>query len=129
MIHVTCAIIVHNDKILICQRSEMMSMPLKWEFPGGKIEPGESNEECLRREIREELGVEISIGKSLKPVVHKYPSFSICLYPFVCALEGGEMILAEHVQALWVPADVLMDYDWAEADVPVVNAYLEFKLS
>lgn len=66
-----------------------MRMPLKWEFPGGKIELGESKADCLRREIQEELGIAIGIGRALTPVEHHYPDFSICLYPFVCTLESG----------------------------------------
>ena len=65
MLEVTCAIIVHENKILICQRSAAMKMPLKWEFPGGKVEDGESKEDCLRREIWEELRIHITINKVL----------------------------------------------------------------
>ncbi len=64
MLQVTCAIIEHADKILICQRSTSMKLPLKWEFPGGKIEPGESKGDCLRREIKEELDIENGISRS-----------------------------------------------------------------
>ncbi|WP_341832439.1 NUDIX domain-containing protein [Sphingobacterium thalpophilum] len=68
MLQVTCAIIEHANKILICQRSASMKLPLKWEFPGGKIETGESKEECLRREIKEELQIDISIHSALTMV-------------------------------------------------------------
>lgn len=64
MLHVTCAIIEHHNKILICQRSERMKLPLKWEFPGGKIEVGKSKVDCLKREIREELGLKIEVGSA-----------------------------------------------------------------
>lgn len=125
MLQVTCAIIVHEDKILICQRSAAMKLPLKWEFPGGKIELGESKKDCLNREIQEELGmVAIGIEQALTPVVHHYPTFSICLYPFVCTLESGAVHPTEHVQAIWVDAAELLDYDWAEADIPIVREYL-----
>lgn len=124
MIHVTCAIIVNNNKILICQRSAAMKLPLKWEFPGGKIEEGESKEDCLRREIQEELGIDIGIGEALTPVENHYSTFSICLYPFVCIMESGMVQPTEHAQAIWVDAIELSNYDWAEADVPVVKEYL-----
>lgn len=124
MLQVTCAIIVHENKILICQRSAVMKLPLKWEFPGGKIELGESKEDCLRREIEEELGIGINIGKALTPVEYHYPVFSLCLYPFVCILESGKVLPTEHAQAIWVDATELLSYDWAEADVPIVNEYL-----
>ncbi len=88
-IHVACAIIELGGKVLCTQRSASMSMPLKWEFPGGKINDGESPEECLRRELIEELGVEISAGEPLPTTIHHYPTFSITLYPFVCEMRGG----------------------------------------
>lgn len=124
MLQVTCAIIIQDNKILICQRSAAMKMPLKWEFPGGKIEKNESKEDCLLREIHEELGIDIAIKRALTPVKHHYSTFSICLYPFVCTLESGTLCPTEHAQAIWVDAADLVNYDWAEADVPIVNEYL-----
>src|SRR5690606_11662054 len=102
MLHVTCAIIEHDNKILICQRSASMKLPLKWEFPGGKVETGESKEDCLKREIREELGLEIEVGAELNVVEHRYPEFSLRLYPFLCTWIGGSLVIAEHAQAIWV---------------------------
>jgi 8-oxo-dGTP diphosphatase len=121
MLHVTCAIIEHEGKILICQRSPRMKLPLKWEFPGGKIEDGESMETCLIREVHEELGLAIRIREALTPVEHRYPDFSLTLYPFHCTLSGGELKLAEHAQAIWVTLEELPTYDWAEADLPIVR--------
>lgn len=124
MLHVTCAIIEHQGKVLICQRSASMKLPLKWEFPGGKIEGEESKEECLKREIKEELGLEIEVGSALPHVEHHYPEFSLYLYPFLCTWIGGSLAIAEHAQAIWVSYDDLKNYDWAEADVPIVNELL-----
>jgi 8-oxo-dGTP diphosphatase len=124
MLYVTCAIIEHHEKVLICQRSASMKLPFKWEFPGGKIESGESKEDCLKREIKEELGLSIEIVSTLKAVKYHYPEFSICLYPFVCRLNGGKLLLAEHAQAIWVTKEELPNYDWAEADIPIVHEYL-----
>lgn len=124
MLQVTCAIIEHADKILICQRSASMKLPLKWEFPGGKIERGESKEECLRREIREELNIDIIIHNALTMVEYHYTDFSLQLYPFVCSLKSGNVIALEHAQAIWVYPDQLRNYGWAEADLPIVNEYL-----
>ena len=125
MLHVTCAIIEHENKILICQRSERMKLPLKWEFPGGKVETGESKEDCLKREIREELGLEIEIESALTAVEHHYPEFSLRLYPFLCKWTGGSLAIAEHAQAIWVDKNELQDYDWAEADVPIMNELMQ----
>lgn len=121
MLHVTCAIIEHLGKVLICQRSAKMKLPLKWEFPGGKIEKGESKAEGLIREIKEELGLEIVVGDELDTVKYHYPDFSLCLYPFLCKLVGGTLHITEHAQAIWVNKDELPNYDWAEADMPVVE--------
>lgn len=124
MLHVTCSIIVQNEKILICQRSARMKLPMKWEFPGGKIELGESKEECLKREIREELGIEINIDKALTPIKYHYPTFSICLYPYICTFKSGTLQATEHAQTIWVDKKDLINYDWAEADIPIVNEYV-----
>lgn len=123
MLEVACAILKANDKFLICQRSEIMKLPLKWEFPGGKIESGETKEDCLRREIEEELGVKIIVGPELKAVSHMYPTFSI-FYPFICQIESGEIKLSEHAQYLWVNKHQLLNFDWAEADLPIVHEIL-----
>ena len=83
MIEVTCAIIEHNNKVLITQRSAKMALPLKWEFPGGKIEKNETAEACLIREILEELDVNIKITKQLKSNTHEYSETKIIkLIPF-----------------------------------------------
>lgn len=124
MIHVTCAVIEHDHKILICQRSATMTLPLKWEFPGGKIEEGESKEECLKREIREELGLTIEVGQALPSVTHHYPTFSITLYPFLCSIESGILTPLEHAQVLWVDLKTLESFDWAQADIPIVQKLL-----
>lgn len=121
MLYVTCAIIQKDNKILICQRSKEMKLPLKWEFPGGKIEEGESKKECLKREIKEELALDIEILDPLKMVEYHYTDFSISLYPFLCNIISGKLTIAEHAQAKWVHLEQLENYDWAEADLPIIN--------
>jgi 8-oxo-dGTP diphosphatase len=100
-----------------------MAMPLKWEFPGGKIKAGETPEDCLRREIAEELNVSIAVHQSLAPVTHAYPAFTITLYPFICSIAAGDIKLREHAAVAWLPRNQLFTLDWAEADLPVVDAY------
>ena len=124
-IHVTCAIIERDGLVLAAQRSANMSMPYKWEFPGGKIDPGESAEECLRREIFEELGIRIIVGGRLPAITHDYPTFTITLHPFVAYIETGEILLHEHAAMAWFPPDQLPTLDWAEADLPVIGSYLD----
>ena len=123
-IHVTCAIIERDGLVLATQRSEAMSMPHKWEFPGGKIEPGESAEECLRREIQEEIGIDINIAQGMPACTHHDPAFTITLYPFVCTIKKGQLILSEHADLIWLRPPELHKLDWAEADIPVLTAYL-----
>jgi 8-oxo-dGTP diphosphatase len=125
VIKVTCALIINNQShILAAQRSQTMSLPLKWEFPGGKIEPGETAEDCLIREIKEELNIEIQIIKALPPNVHSYPKITIELIPFICTPVGDEIILKEHAQYRWLHKNELLALDWADADVPIVQHYL-----
>lgn len=123
-IHVTCAIIEHEELVLATQRSATMSMPLKWEFPGGKIEPGESKKICLQRELLEELGIQARIQRSLPRSMYRYPTFTITLYPFLCTIESGVITLHEHAAMRWMHAEDLTTLDWAEADVPVLEYYL-----
>lgn len=123
-IEVSCAIIEADGLVLIAQRSASMSMPLKWEFPGGKIHAGESPDECLRRELMEELSIEVEVLVSLPPASHDYPGFSITLYPFICNVLSGEMRLHEHSAIRWVLPEDLCFADLAEADMPVVASYL-----
>ncbi|BCS52495.1 (deoxy)nucleoside triphosphate pyrophosphohydrolase [Geobacter sp. SVR] len=123
-IHVACAIIERDGLVLAAQRSATMSMPLKWEFPGGKLDPGENPQECLEREVREELGLEVAIVAPLTATTHSYPDFTVTLYPFICAISAGEMILHEHAAIAWLLPQALHSVDWAEADGPIIAEYL-----
>jgi len=122
-IHVACAIIERNGRVLAAQRSRSMSMPLKWEFPGGKIEAGESPEACLKRELAEEMDVGVAIRRALPSCTHSYPTFTITLYPFVCAIASGEIALNEHRAVAWVTPAEMTALDWTGADAPVIEAY------
>lgn len=125
MIEVCCAIIVNEEgQVLVTQRSAMMSMPLKMEFPGGKIEPGETAEDGLIREIQEELDITIEIISQQPGSAHHYPEFSILLLPFVCRIVAGTIRLREHAAYAWMAPSDLLNCDWAEADVAIVQQYL-----
>jgi len=119
-IHVACAIIERDGLTLAALRSEKQSLPLLWEFP----EAGESYEECLVRELQEELGVHISVGKPLQFATHSYATFTVTLYPFLCKILSGELTLHEHAEIAWLPPAALPTLDWAEADLPVIKDYL-----
>ena len=126
MILVTCAIIEKEGMILAAQRSATMSHPLKWEFPGGKIEEGESEEDCLHREILEELNLEIEIVQRLTPVEQHYAEKSIRLIPFRCRLRGGNLILHEHLAVEWELPERIHRLDFSGADVKVLEVYREY---
>lgn len=126
MISVACAIIINKEnRILVTKRSDKMSLPLKWEFPGGKVEQNETYEQTLLREIKEELNIDIRITQQLDSVVHHYPTFSIILIPFICEYLAGEIVLLEHAAYYWLKPENLLDLDWAAADIPVVHQYLK----
>ena len=122
-LHVACALIEHNGLVLAAQRSSAMNLPLKWEFPGGKLEAGESPETCLQRELMEELGITVIVGRRLSQHTHSYDSFTVTLYPFVCTIMSGEISLHEHAAIAWLPPEKLHSLDWADADRPVIQAY------
>lgn len=127
-IHVSCALIEQEGKVLIAQRGPDMSNPLLWEFPGGKLLPQETPSESLIREIKEELGLEIVIAQALPLCTHHGAEHTITLYPFLCHIQGGQLVLAEHQQVRWVLAQDFGLYTWTAADVPVWKQYLETKL-
>ncbi|MCW3120730.1 MAG: hypothetical protein JWQ38_222 [Flavipsychrobacter sp.] len=124
VIDVACAIILLDDKVLAAQRSENMSLPLKWEFPGGKLNANESAENCIYRELKEELNIVIRIIKRLPNYPHDYENVTINLIPFVAEYVSGELYLAEHKSVAWLTKDLLVSLDWAAADIPLMNDFI-----
>lgn len=127
MTDVTCAIIRNeNNEVLIVQRGEKSAHPFKWEFPGGKTRPGESYEDCIIREIYEELSMHIVICSSLEPVQHDYENKSIRLVPFVCDTLMDKPLLNEHSAYRWICPEEMESIDFQEADIKVAEQYLKF---
>ena len=122
-IEVVAAIIRKGDKIFATQRG-YGDWKDWWEFPGGKMEPGESPEEALKREIREELSTEISVDKFLCTVEYDYPKFHLTMHCFWCSIESGNLILKEHEAAKWLKIDNLNSVDWLPADKIVIKQIL-----
>jgi 8-oxo-dGTP diphosphatase len=120
-IYVVGAVIIENGKILCAQRGPSKSLPFKWEFPGGKIEKGESPQEALRREINEEMRCEIEIGEQVEDTVYEYDFGVVHLKTFYCRLIAGEPILTEHVSIQWLYPNELRSLDWAPADIPAIE--------
>ena len=113
---VVCALIVDRDKILIVQHGPGSKHPGMWEFPGGKIHPGESPEVALSREIMEELGIQVNILHPLEPVDFEYPGRSIRLTPFVCRYELQTIVLHEHQAFVWLEPEDMDKFELLPAD-------------
>lgn len=114
-IEVVAAIIYKDGAYFATQRGygEFEGM---WEFPGGKIEPGESSEDALKREIQEELGIDITIDKFLCTTEYDYPSFHLTMHCYICSIEAGEIVLREHKSARWLTTETLNNVEWLPAD-------------
>ena len=125
MIRVTCAIIFHENKVLVTQRGPDMKQPFKWEFPGGKIEDGEMAEACMLRELKEELHISATLTGKLKECFFDYGDFQITLIPFTAEFKSGIVTLTEHMNFAWLSPDELKSLDWAPADVEVVGELLK----
>lgn len=124
-IRVTAGVIRHEGAVLLARRSESQSRPLLWEFPGGKVEPGESDRECLARELEEELGIAASVGELIGVYSHVYPDIHIDLAVYEVELVQGEPQPNEHSELAWAPAHTVLDYDLAEADLPAARLIAE----
>jgi len=122
---VVCALIERGGRVLLAQRPAHKQLALKWEFPGGKVDPGETPEAALVREIREELCCDVRLRRPLPRTQHAYERVHIEMIPFVCALAPGspEPHPTEHVALAWVAPAELDAYDLAGADWPVLHAY------
>jgi len=113
---VVAALITRDSKLLVCQRKRNDSHPLRWEFPGGKVEVGESPAEALARELREELGIEVYIGELLVSLEHAYPEKTVQLNFYRCAWRRGEPQLLGCADFKWIRAEHLHDYHFPAAD-------------
>lgn len=125
-IEVSAAIITQNSKILITQRlgGEFHGL---WEFPGGKIEPGESKEETVIREIREELNLEITPLSHFLTIEYTYASFHLTMHTYLCRIESGTMELRDHSESRWVTQSELKTVEWVPADIEIVDKLIVTK--
>ncbi|MFO1481841.1 MAG: (deoxy)nucleoside triphosphate pyrophosphohydrolase [Verrucomicrobiaceae bacterium] len=123
---VVCAILVREGRVMLAQRPPGKKLGGLWEFPGGKVEPGETAEAALHRELHEELGCTVRVTQALPSCIHKYPWGSIELIPFVCELtpESPEPHPHEHSAIIWVQRDQIINHDLAPADVPVLKSWV-----
>lgn len=122
---VVAAVIEKDNKIYCARRRNDGELALKWEFPGGKVELGETNQEALAREIKEELSAEIEVGDFITTVNHTYESFKLTMHAYKARIVSGELILSEHTGYKWLNPNELDDLDWAAADVPIVKLLMK----
>lgn len=119
-IEVVAAVICDGERVFATQRG-YGEFEGWWEFPGGKIELGESHHEALKREIREELAVEIAVGQYLCTVEYDYPTFHLTMHCYICSLVSNNLIFREHKDARWLAHNELNSVQWLPADVSVVD--------
>jgi len=121
-IEVVAAVLINKENKIFCaQRKDAGELALKWEFPGGKIEPGESHKEALTREIEEELSTKITLTKFIMTIKHQYKTFHLTMHAYYCKVINGNLTLNEHKNSKWVAKEDLLQLDLAAADIPIVK--------
>ena len=125
MVEVVAALIWQDDRFMICQRPAYKSNPLLWEFVGGKTEPGETKEQALIRECREELAITVSVGAPFIDVVHQYPDILVHLTLFHATIAEGKPKLLEHTDLRWITPDEIPNYPFCPADKDILKKIIE----
>lgn len=127
MVEVVAALIWNKGRFMICQRSKNKSRALLWEFVGGKVEKGETKEQALIRECREELDITVSVGNEFMSVTHEYPDITVHLTLFNATIKEGEPTLIEHCDLKWITSAEIQNYEFCPADskmlAEIVNIY------
>lgn len=123
-IEVVAAIIMDNGKVFATQRG-YGEFKDGWEFPGGKMEKGESPKQALSREIKEELDTELNIGKLLDTVEYDYPDFHLTMHCYLCTVKSGNLVLKEHEAAKWLDRETLDSVEWLPADQDLIDKLRE----
>ena len=125
MVEVVAALIWDNDKFMICQRPADKARALLWEFVGGKVEPGETKEQALIRECREELAITLSVGDVFMDVVHEYPDITVHLTLLNATIAEGVPQKLEHNDIRWITPNEIADYEFCPADEEILNRIIE----
>ncbi|APC78517.1 TPA: 8-oxo-dGTP diphosphatase MutT [Clostridium botulinum] len=125
MKEVTAAIIINKDLILIARRGKDEKLAGKWEFPGGKIEDGETSQQCLRREIKEELNIDVKVGNFFEESIYVYPDGEIKLLAYFTKIINGNIKLSVHDEVKWVSTKEMDKFDFAPADIKLVEKLKE----
>lgn len=122
---VLCGLILKDNQILICRRKPEKSLGGYWEFPGGKLEEDETYEECIARELREELDLIVTVKDHFKTVIHHYDQKTIELISYICETEYSEIKLVDHDKIEWIEVPHLLKWNLAPADIPIAGALIE----
>jgi 8-oxo-dGTP diphosphatase len=123
---VVAGLIIGGDgRVLITQRRADQSLPLQWEFPGGKVEPGEAPVDALVRELREEIGVEVAVGRIWDVLFHSYPAFDLVMLVYACRIVDGEPRTVEVADLRWLAPGELPSWDILPADRPLVQRLVD----
>jgi len=122
---VAAGAVLRDSKLLVARRKPGESLEGFWELPGGKLEPGETAEQCLRRELVEELSLDVDVVERLCVHTHHYPRATIELHVFICAAKSEPIPNECHDRVAWADLDTLKEFEWAPADLPAVNALVE----
>jgi 8-oxo-dGTP diphosphatase len=124
-VRVVAALLERSDgRVLITQRRPQAFMPLKWEFPGGKVEPNETDHDALKRELREELGIEVEVGEHFMSMLHEYPEFEIDFNVYRCTLCSGSLQALGVLDFRWVAISQLEAFEFPPADMPTVKTLI-----
>jgi 8-oxo-dGTP diphosphatase len=125
-IRVVAALLQRDDgKVLITQRRPQAFMPLKWEFPGGKVEPGESDQQALARELKEELDIQVQVGEHFMGLKHEYPDFEVDFQVYACSIISGDLRKLAVNDYRWVAVSDLETFEFPPADQPTVEQLLK----
>jgi len=120
-IEVVAAVFKKNNKYFCAKRKNEGELAKKWEFPGGKIEQGESHQDALIREIKEELSADILVKEYITTINHEYNSFFLTMHCYYCDIIKGDLVLSEHLDSKWLSKDEMKKYDFADADLPLIK--------
>lgn len=122
-IEVVAGVILFKDLVLCVQRpkNKLHYISEKFEFPGGKIEVGESQKDALLRELKEELNINPKVNSFFMTVIHQYPDFELTMHCYLCEVYSRDLLLNEHIDFKWLKVNELLSLDWAGADIPIVN--------